>query len=88
MSQALDDFNKSRWKTLGRKLGLKSGLLQKINSDYRRDGVEECFHQVLEEWLKRNHDVDRFGPPTWYSLANAVKRSGDAALADDIHAMH
>ena len=84
VSHALDGFSKSQWKVLGRELGLKSDLLDDINADYQCKGVGECFDQVLEAWLKRKYDVARFGPPTWQSLANAVKRSGDPAFADKI----
>ena len=72
MSQTLKSFNKSRWKVLGRQLGLKSNLLDEINPNYQQNGVGEGFDRVLEAWLKRNYNETRFGPPTWHSLANAV----------------
>ena len=84
VSQALDGFHKSQWKVLGRQLGLKSDLLDQINADYQQNGVGECFNQVLEAWLKRNHNEARFGPPTWHSLTNALKRSGDTEVAEKI----
>ena len=88
VSHALDGFTKALWKVLGRELGLKSNLLDEINANYQQNGVAECFSQVLEAWLKRNHDVARFGPPTWHGLASAVKRSGDNALASRILVQH
>ena len=88
VSQALDGFHKSQWKVLGRQLGLKSDLLDQINADYQQNGVEECFNQVLEAWLKGNHNEAWFGPPTWHSLADAVKRSSHPALAAKIWAQH
>ena len=88
VSQALEGFIKAQWKVLGRQLGLKSNLLDDINANHQRNGVEECFSRVLEAWLKRNHNEARFGPPSWHSLASAVKRSGDPALAANILAQH
>ena len=88
VSQALDGFSKAQWKVLGRQLGLKSNLLDEINSNCQRNGVEECFNRTLEAWLKRNHNEATFGPPTWHSLADAVKKSGDPALAAKIWAQH
>ena len=88
VSQTLDSFNMTKWKVLGRQLGLKSNLLDNINANYQQNGVEECFSQVLEAWLKRNHNESRFKPPSWHSLASAVKRSGDPALAANILAQH
>ena len=88
VSQALDGFSKSQWKALGTQLGLKTNLLDEINANYRRNRIGECFDQVLEAWLKRNHNEAKFGPPTWHNLANAVKRSGDPALAASIWICH
>ena len=88
MSQTLDSFHKSQWKVFGRQLGLESDLLDRINADYQRNGVEECFNQVLEAWLKRNHNEAKFGPPTWHSLADTVRRSGDPALGAIIWAQY
>ena len=84
VSHALDGFSKPQWKVLGRELGLKSDLLDEINANHQRNGVGECLNQVLEAWLKQNYYVDRHGPPTWHSLANAVEQSGDPALAAKI----
>ena len=87
VSHALDSFDKSQWKVLGRELGLKNNRLEDIKANYQQqNGVEECVNQILEEWLKRNHNEARFGPPTCRSLADAVKRSGDPALAAKIKA--
>ena len=83
VSHALNGFDLAQWKVLGRQLGLRDNLLNEINANYERN-VGECVSRVLEAWLKGNHDEARFGPPTWYSLANAVRRSGDPALASRI----
>ena len=84
----LAGFNKKLWKDLGRELGLGEDSLGEIQADNQRDGVRECLNEVLAHWLRRNYDEERFGRPTWQSLANAVKKSGDRALADKILAKH
>ena len=81
----LDGFNKAKWKDLARGLGLRCALVDEINANYKQDGVRECLYQVLEEWLKQNHNVDKFGLPTWQSLASAVEQS-DRVLAAKIRA--
>ena len=63
VSEALVKFEKANWRVLGRQLGL-DGVLGGIKADYGQEHVEECFNQVLKEWLKRNHDEARCGPPT------------------------
>ena len=82
---ALDGFNKAKWKDLARGLGLGSALVHEIHANHQKDGVGECLHQVLEAWLKQNHNVDGFGISTWQSLASAVEQS-DRALAAKIWA--
>ena len=88
MNQALKNFNKGKWQNLGRELRLRQNLLNEINADYQKNGVGECLYQALEAWLKEKYDKDKFGPPTWHSLANAVEISDDPALADEIRAQH
>ena len=86
--EALASFSNPQWKVLGRQLGLKEVLLDEIKANYQQDGVQECLDKVLTHWLKRNYLEARFGRPTWQSLANAVKRSGDPALAANIWPEH
>ena len=47
--------------------------------------------EVITEWLKRNYDVNRFGPPTWKALIDAVEhRAGgnNRAEAEEIASRH
>ena len=86
--EELAGFKLAQWKVLGRQLGLGEELLDEIQADYQRDGVRECLNTVLSHWLRRNYREAKFGCPTWQSLANAVKKSGDPALAAKIWAKH
>ena len=88
MREALDGFNKAKWKVLGEELGLREDSLEEIKNDYQQNGVRERLNQVLAHWLRKNYDEERFGCPTWQNLANAVTKSGDRALADTILAKH
>ena len=85
--QALDDFSMFKWKVLGRHLGLSESLLEEINADFKQGAVRECFNEVLKAWLRWNYDETSFRHPTWHSLADAVKKSGDPAIAANIIAM-
>ena len=76
-------YRKSNWRNLGIELGL-TNVLDTIDADHKLDGAERCMDEVLKEWLRRNHNEERFGRPTWKALAGAVERSGDRALAENI----
>ena len=56
---------------VGMELEFRGDLQHGINADYQQNGIGECLYQLLEAWLKRNHNKARLGPP-----AIAVKRSG------------
>ena len=88
MREALAGFNPAWWKVLGRQLGLGEELLDEIKADYQQNGVRECLNQVLAHWLRRNYREARFGCPTWHSLANAIKKSGNPAHAAKILVEH
>ena len=46
--------------------------------------------KVITDWLKRNYNVKRFGPPTWKALVEAVQATtgGYKALAEKIAKLH
>ena len=62
---------KTRWKELGFKLRLRPDKLQEIEQNYSRNS-SHCLHEVVVEWLRQNYNTERFGEPTWRSLAEAV----------------
>ena len=66
--------NFTNWVGLGANLGVSVGVLEVIKANCKPEGgVRECLLQVLMEWLKRNHNEAKFGPPTWTSLAKAIQ---------------
>ena len=83
----LRDYTKSNWSVLGLELGLEK-VLDKIHAKHKRDGDEVCMDELLKEWLRRNHDQERLGCPTWRSLAAAVEKSGNQAMAERIRENH
>ena len=70
--EELRDYQKSDWRVLSLEL----------------DGVERCMDEALHQWLMRNHNEEKFGRPTWKSLAAAIDRSGNHALAENIREKH
>ena len=76
MEEVLDI--KSMWFALGRSLRLRNDDIGAIPKDYPNEsGHEQALNDVLLLWLKKEYNVERFGPPTWRMLVEAVnKRSG------------
>ena len=69
---------KSMYFALGRALRLKNANLQAIRTKYPSESdFELALNDVLLLWLEQQYTVDRFGPPTWRMLVEAVdKESG------------
>ena len=63
---------------LGQSLRLKNANLQAIRTKYPRESDSElALNDVLLLWLEQQYNVERFGPPTWRMLVEAVnKESG------------
>ena len=76
----------ARWKDIGIALRLKNGQLNEIES--KNPGKpQRCLSDVIENWLKRNYNVKKFGPPTWRWLVEIVAHQAggnDKDLADKI----
>ena len=69
---------------LGEELGIGVEVLETVNADNSRDGVEECLSEMLKHWLRQNYDGSDSKPPTWSNLADAIQETGDTALATTI----
>ena len=84
VKRALTTLN-ARWKDIGIGVGLKSGQLNNLGNP------DECLFHVITNWLKRNYNTEKFGPPTWRRLVEVVAdESGgnDRALAGKIAREH
>ena len=55
----------------GGALGLPSSTLDRILKDNPRD-LREALGQVIDTWLARRYDTERFGLPSWRTLVGAV----------------
>ena len=75
---------------LGRSLRLNNDDLKAIRIKYESD-ADSALNDVLLLWLTKQYNDDRFGPPTWRMLVEAVdKKSGgnDHELAKEIALNH
>ena len=72
-----------RWYDIGLALGLRSSALDGIKS--KGQDVLELLRNMIIEWLKMSYNVERFGPPTWRRIVEAVRANSggkNPALAD------
>jgi hypothetical protein len=75
MEEVLDI--KSMCFALGRSLRLRNDNLEAIRKKYPDHDAEQALNDVLLLWLNKEYNVERFGPPTWRMLVEAVnKKSG------------
>ena len=76
------------WKQIAISLRLKINTINKIEVDCRGSAVT-CLQKVLECWLRKDYDYERYGIPCWRRVCVAVKEGGgDPALADEIAREH
>ena len=72
------------WEGLGLELGLyKQPTLSNIQHSCTKGG-EAALRECLTAWLQKADAVDEYGGATYVSLANAVERLNQKAVADDI----
>ena len=60
-----------RYYQLGIELGLPPKELNKIRKGLSLD-VDQAFCDMLLVWLRHSYDVQKYGPPTWKRLVEAV----------------
>ena len=75
-----------QWEKFAQQLGVKPGNIGIFKAN-RMGDVMMALNDAVSDWLKRNHDVRKFGKPSWRTLANAV-RTIDGHLAHSIAMRH
>ena len=60
----------SRWRDIGRKLGIRPSTIDSISTDYSKCGP--CLSEVIKHWLQQNYDINKHCQPSWRKLAEAV----------------
>ena len=76
----------ARWKFIGAALGISISVLDNIESSHPGK-IKECLAKMVTTWLSKNHNMKRFGRPTWKKLITVVAEpaaGNDAALARTI----
>ena len=72
---------------IGTALRLNWRELEKIDSGR----PDRCLLYVIKNWLKKNYNATKYGPPTWKWLVEIVADpagGNDRALADEIAKKH
>ena len=78
------------WSLIALALGLPPKIKSLIANKYAND-PKKCLLAVVEEWLKRIHNVQDYGHPSWRALVQAVTHpagGANPALAQSIAAKH
>lgn len=76
-----------RWSCMCRALRLRSH--ENIRAEHKNPN--DCLGAVIDKWLQKNYDYEKFGSPTWKMLVKAVADpfGGDnTALAESIAKNH
>ena len=74
---------------IGGRLHLSDDKLKAIQN--KNLSAAAAMKEVIVEWLKRNYDSNKFGPPTWKALVDAVKHptgGNNKAEAERIASRH
>jgi hypothetical protein len=80
----------AKYYNIGIELGLHPGKLEAIQETHSNN-VAQALTPVLLIWLRRQYDVEKYGPPTWLRLSEAVDSpsgGGNPALAEKIAEKH
>ena len=76
------------WKSFAISLRLRITDINIIEAS-SHGNVISCLQRVIEYWLKKDYDYERYGIPCWRMMCVAVKEGGgDPALADEIAREH
>ena len=75
---------------IGSALGLDQNRLDNIQSECVLNNTK-AMRTIINDWLKKNYNTERHGPPTWKALVKAVKSpigGDDTELAEKIAKDH
>uniref|UniRef100_A0A1X7U1L5 Uncharacterized protein n=1 Tax=Amphimedon queenslandica TaxID=400682 RepID=A0A1X7U1L5_AMPQE len=76
------------WKSFAISLRLRITDINTIEASSHGDATS-CLQKVLEYWLMKDYDYERYGCPCWRMVCVAVKEGGrSSALADEIACEH
>ena len=79
-----------KWKEIGTALGLRHYILEIIEAKCRTN-VRLALQEVMVEFVRKNYNCDRFGEPSWQSLAKAIAHpvgAADLPVALEIASAH
>ncbi len=62
---------KFRWRSIGLGLRLKSSQLSAIEASHKHD-MPGCVEEMVNCWLRKEFDTNKYGPPNWSQLVFAV----------------
>ena len=83
---------KSAYFALGRSLRLQPADLRSIQAAHPSESdTEQALSDTLELWLQKKYNAERFGPPTWRMLVEAIDRKtggNNHELAKEIASNH
>ncbi|XP_019858995.1 PREDICTED: uncharacterized protein LOC109587202 [Amphimedon queenslandica] len=78
----------AHWEQIAISLRLRIDTIKEIQAINFSGKALSCLSKVLEHWLKKEYDYERYGVPCWRRVCVAVKGGGDPALAEDIARTH
>ena len=76
-------FHSSKWIDFGLNLGLYEPTLDEIRAEFG-PSVSSCLRECLTRWLNKQDDVANRGGVNYDSLADALKNTGEIAVAENI----
>ena len=79
----------ARCYNIGSRLRLRPSTIATIKKE--ASDLSDAMTMILTNWLQHNYNVERFGPPTWKALVEAVKApngGNNTALAEEIARKH
>jgi len=74
----------TKWKTIGLQLGMPMNRLDEIEDE---SNLDNKLMRMINDWLKRVHDENKWGIPSWKKLADVLDDI-DKTLADKIRKDH